>query len=159
MTFDLAICGSLPTPCNGKSGVAVCQNDDQNAAHSCGKSSTLELTYFDESLTLTYEEGDVCHHNDRRRRVRVNFECDRMANLSVPPHYVEENECEYSFEWATPLACPPRELACVAAGGKYDLTPLLGNRVWRVDTDGTREGEYYNYVIGGCRYVPTYIRI
>lgn len=98
-TFDLAICGSLPTLCNNHSGVAVCQNDSQKRIHSCGKSSTQELVYFDDSLTLTYEDGDLCHHNDRNRRVRVNFECDRFANLSAPPHYVEENECEYSFEW------------------------------------------------------------
>ncbi len=65
------------------------------------------------------------------------------------PRYLNESECAYSFEWATPLACEPRELQCVAAGGKYDLTPLLGNQHWVVDT-GEVGGEYV-YVIGGCR--------
>ncbi len=151
-SFDLAICGSLPTPCNNKSGVPVCQTEIANQKqHACGTNESLELVHFDGSLSLTYEDGDLCHHNQRSRRVRVNFECDRTANLSTFPHYIRETDCQYSFEWATPLACPPRELACVAAGGKYDLTPLLGNKFWYVDTGGSELGEYYVYVIGGCR--------
>ena len=120
----------------------------------CGNSSSLKLVYFDGSLSLTYTGGEVCNHNQQERRVRVNFECDRAAGLSTPPRYIRELGCEYSFEWATPLACPPRELSCVAAGGKYDLTPLLQNRLWRVDvSSGGQEGQSYNYVIGGCRLV------
>ncbi len=113
------------------------------------------MVYFDGSLSLTYGGGDVCNHTQQERRVRVNFECDRAAGLSTAPHYLRESDCAYSFEWATPLACPPRELACVAAGGKYDLTPLLENRLWRVDASsgGEEGGQFYNYVIGGCRLV------
>ena len=127
----------------------MCQNDSSNHTHSCGVNTTQRLTYFDGSLYLTYEDGDICHGTKRTRSVLVNFECDRMANLSTSPRYLRESDCAYSFEWPTPLACVPRELECVAAGGKYDLTPLLENRLWHVDTRGV--GGDYTYVIGGCR--------
>lgn len=151
-SFDLGICGSLTSPCNGKTGVSVCQRDAEGHVHVCGKSSTQKLVYFDGSLYLKYQGGDRCHHNNRDRSVLINFECDRTANMSSSrPRYVKESDCAYSFEWATPLACPPRELECVAAGGKYDLTPLLGNRHWEVDTRGIWGA--FSYVIGGCRSV------
>ena len=60
----------------------------------------------------------------------------------------QEVDCEYSFEWPTLLACPHKELECVAAGGKYDLRPLLHYRNWMVTTSGD-----YSIVVGGCRYI------
>ncbi len=68
----------------------------------------------------------------------------------MPSRYVQERDCEYSFEWPTALACPPRELECLAEGGDYDLQPLLGNRNWVVTTFGSNS---FTYIIGGCRWV------
>lgn len=151
LTFDMAICSALPTPCHNQTGVTVCQTDSTNRKHACGLSTTQELVYFDGSLYLKYEDGDICNHNQRSRSVLINFECDRTANMSTTtPRYVRESECAYTFEWPTPLACAPRELECLAAGGKYDLTPLLGNRHWEVDTRGVDGGDFI-YIIGGCR--------
>ena len=149
--FDLAICGYLATPCSeGKTGVTVCQTDSNKKKHTCGVNTTQTLTYFDGSLSLSYKEGDTCSHVHKNRSVLVNFECDRTANMSTTtPRYVRESDCAYTFEWPTPLACVPWELECVAAGGKYDLTPLLGNRHWEVDTRDAGGG--YVYIIGGCR--------
>lgn len=151
-SFDIGICGSLPpSSCNEKTGVSVCQEDSTHKKHSCGASSSQKLVYFDGSLSLKYEGGDLCHHNNKKRSVLVNFECDRTANVSSTlPHYLRESDCGYTFEWPTPLACEPQELECVAAGGKYDLTPLLGNKLWEVDTQGVGDDVY---VIGGCRLV------
>lgn len=130
--------------------MTVCQTDSVHKTHACGQNSTQKLVYFDGSLYLKYSEGDMCHHNQRNRSVLINFECDRTANVSTAvPRYLREDDCDYSFEWPTPLACEPQELECVAAGGKYDLTPLLGNRHWEVDTKDA--GGSFVYVIGGCR--------
>lgn len=150
-SFDLAVCGSLPSPCNGKTGVPVCQVDSTNKSHACGLNTTQQLVYFDGSLYLKYSSGDLCRHNGRNRSVLVNFECDRTARPSTTavPRYLRELDCGYSFEWPTPLACEPQELGCVAAGGKYDLTPLLGNRRWEVET--AEQGGAFVYVVGGCR--------
>lgn len=157
-TFDMAICGSLPAPCNKNVGVAVCQRDSVNKTHSCGLNTTQKLIYFDGSLYLKYKNGDMCHHNHKNRSVLINFECDRTANMStLRPQYLREEDCAYTFVWPTPLACAPRELECVAAGGKYDLTPLLGNSHWTVDT---REvGGKFTYIIGGCRYIRTWVNL
>ena len=99
---------------------------------------------------MEYSGGDTCSNN-KNRSVRINFECDRTASMSNGPHYLAESACAYSFEWPTPLACLPQELECVAAGGKYDLTPLLGQHNWEVDTAAV--GGAFKYVIGGCRSV------
>ena len=58
----------------------------------------------------------------------------------------QEVDCEYSFEWPTLLACPHKELECVADGGRYDLRPLLHYQNWMVTTSGE-----YNIAVGGCR--------
>lgn len=63
---------------------------------------------------------------------------------SLPP--IQEVDCEYSFEWPTLLACPHKELECVAEGGRYDLRPLLHYQNWMVTTSGD-----YNIAVGGCR--------
>lgn len=61
---------------------------------------------------------------------------------------MREDNCDYTFEWPTVLACLPRELECVAEGEKYDLRALLEIRNWEVKVGG---GSRYHYVIGGCR--------
>ena len=130
--------------------MTVCQTDSNGKSHACGLKNTQQLVYFDGSLYLKYQNGDRCHGNQKNRSVLINLECDRTANVTTSiPRYLQETGCAYSFEWPTPLACPPRELECVAGGGKYDLTPLLGNRKWIVDTGEV--GGAFVYVLGGCR--------
>lgn len=152
-TFDLALCGALGQLCNKSSDVgtvAVCQRDSKGEHHICGKNSTQLLQYFDGSLTLKYTDGDVCHHVKAKRSVLINFECDRTLNDAMgTPKYVREKDCQYTFEWPTALACEPQELDCMAAGGKYDLRPLLERKTWRVDKGEVKDD--YEYVIGGCR--------
>lgn len=148
-SFNLSVCVPLETQCNEIWNVSVCQFDSTNY-HVCGLSTNQELTYFDGALSLRFKGGDRCHHNSKDREVLVMFECDRAANISgTRPKYLNESECAYSFSWPTPLACLPQELDCVAAGGKYDLTPLLQRKHWEVETSSVVGS--YSYVIGGCR--------
>lgn len=147
VSFNMSIC-SPAVPCNNTQGVAVCQRDSVKKYHSCGLISSRELTYFDGSLTLRYSGGDLCHHNQQNRSVLVTFECDRLASVSgTVPTYMNESKCSYLFTWPTPLACMPQELDCVAAGGKYDLSPLMQRRHWAVATHMAG----VSYFIGGCR--------
>lgn len=151
-TYHLSICNPLDHVCtqNDKGQVAVCQLDTNQNHHTCGLSNTQLLTYFDGSLTMKFTGGDTCHQS-KHRSVLINFECDRtLANYKGYPRFVSENEeCGYTFDWPTALVCPPRELECLADGGRYNLQALLQQRVWRVR--GLDNG--YNYVIGGCRWV------
>lgn len=151
VSFTLSMCGPLADQCSGKSNVSVCQQDSTHKFHACGLSTNQELSYFDGVLALRFKGGDICRHNKKQREVLVTFECDRFASVSgTRPKYLKETDCAYSFSWPTPLACLPQELDCVAAGGKYDLTPLLQRRHWQVDT--RTANQTYSYVIGGCRY-------
>lgn len=150
----MSICSPLDHPCKSDTDnhtVAVCQIDSSKKAHICGISNTQILTYFDGSLTMTFKGGDVCHHNNKNRSVLINFECDRtLADYKGHPHFVSESEdCGYTFDWPTALACPPKELECIAGGGRYNLQPLFQQQVWIV----RGLGNGYNYVIGGCRYI------
>jgi len=148
-SFNMSICSPLTTPCNGTSGAAVCQQDSNGKYHQCGLYSSQKLTYFDGSLTLSYSGGEICKHTKSSRSVLVTFECDRLASASSTlPTYLNESSCSYLFSWPTPLACLPQELDCVAAGGKYDLTPLMQRRDWEVYSSLT--GVYY--YIGVCRW-------
>ena len=152
-TFDLAVCGALTKACNKSSDigtVAVCQRDSKGQHHVCGKNATGILKYLDGSLSLKYSEGDMCHHVKAKRSVLINFECDRsLSNPIGTPRYVHEKDCQYTFEWPTALACEPKELDCVAAGGKYDLRPLLERKTWKVEKGEVKDD--YEYVIGGCK--------
>ena len=151
--FNISMCVPLEK-CGEEHKVSVCQLDSANKYHVCGLTNSQKLSYFDGALSLHFGEGEVCKHNNRPREVLVALECDRKANISdTRPVYLNESECVYSFAWATPLACLPQELDCVAAGGKYDLTPLLQRRHWEVDTRTAEDA--YSYVIGGCRCVCT----
>ncbi len=150
--YHMSICSPLDHFCKNESDiktVAVCQLDSSNKQHICGLSNTQTLTYFDGSLTMTFKGGDNCHHNNKKRSVLINFECDRtLADYKGYPRFVSESEdCGYTFDWPTALACPPQELECLADGGRYNLQPLLQQQVWTV----RGLGNDYSYVIGGCR--------
>lgn len=152
-TWDLTVCQPLSTTCHGSNNAAVCQHsgtgEHGTGEHMCGDFSTQTLRYFDGSLSLSYTGGDQCHHVNAPRSVLINFECDRTVYVGEP-QYVKESNCGYTFEWPTALACSPRELECVAAGGKYDLRPLLENQNWLVNVEESTQDQF---VIGGCRWV------
>ena len=146
--FHLSLCTPLNHTCHGQDGVAVCQNASTGHDFSCGLHSTQRLQYFDGSLTLSYDHGDKCSRSNTTRSVRINLECDRSTEVG-DISYIREESCSYSFVWPTALACLPLTLSCEAAGGKYDLTPLLQNQVWSVSEGADKGG--YEYVLGGCR--------
>lgn len=148
--FQISVCSPLAHPCSTSlNDVAVCQKAVNKNEFSCGRSSTRALIYFDGSLKMSYTGGDLCRHNNKNRSVLINFECDRtLADYKGQPHFLLENEdCGYTFDWPTPLACLPREIECVAVGGQYDLRPLLQQQVWDVK-NGINN---FTYKIGGCR--------
>lgn len=150
-TWNVTLCGALNSTCSQTrqdvGTVPVCQYTSDSRTFVCGSLSTQTLQYLDRSLSLRYTGGDFCHHFGRNRSVLINFECDNSVYIGEP-RYVREDNCDYTFEWPTVLACLPRELECVAEGEKYDLRALLEIRNWEVKVGG---GSRYRYVIGGCR--------
>ena len=147
-SFNLTVCGKLNHTCNSLESATACQHTAQGKDFKCGDFGSQTVRFFDGSITISYGGGEVCKHNKRARSVLVNLECDRSVYIGEP-RYVRESDCEYSFEWPTALACPPRELECVAEGGKYDLRPLFDGRSWVVNTESSDDG--YRYLIGGCK--------
>ena len=145
--WEVTACGFLNHTCDGSNSAPVCQHADSHE-YKCGEYETQSLKYFDGSLTVSYTGGRKCHHVDRNRSVLINLECDRTVYIGEPK-YVQESDCEYTFEWPTALACPPRELECVAEGGKYDLRPLMETQNWEVN-NGLDAGKH-RILIGGCR--------
>ena len=153
VSWRVTVCGALQGGGEGGEGgcgdgVPICQADSHGVHHSCGSLGSQQLRYFEGSLTMAYTGGDKCNHVSVERSSEISFECDR-SNYTGAPAFVSEVDCVYTFVWPTALACPPRELECVVAGGKYDLRPLLDSRNWLVSKAEGVGGDY-QYVIGGC---------
>ena len=150
--YTITLCDVLgQSNCKGN-GTSVCQSTSKHH-FSSGKYTSMELTYVEGSLTLFYRGGDNCSNGDIRT-TEIDFLCDRLAGddyFGQPKFVSESSHCHYLFEWATPLACPPAELSCVAGGGKYNLKPLMEKRNWFVS--GGNNGELY--VIGGCQAIDS----
>ncbi len=151
--YTFTLCDVLTeSKCTGND-IAVCQSVNSDRYVSSGKYSSMELTYVDKNLFLFYKDGDSCSGNDSRT-TEIDFICDRFAGddyFGEPKFVSESSHCHYKFEWATPLACPPDELSCLALGGKYDLQPLMEKRNWFVSGDDKE----YQYVIGGCQSIDS----
>lgn len=152
-SYNITACGPLTGagsgPCTA-GDTPLCQVDSNGVAHSLGQVSTQRLSYFEGSLTLTYSGGEVCRKTGKERTVVIDLDCDRSVYIGTP-RYIQEDNCSYTFVWPTALACPPRELQCMAGGGRYDMRPLLQQRNWVVDAPRGGGGSRGTYVIGGCR--------
>ena len=143
----------------GGSIVRVSQEYD-TTCHSLG-SDPGRLKYADGALTMTYSYGDRCHTNFARTSI-INFFCpkdvkDLPANTTSHLRYVEEDNCLYTFEWVTPLACPKEEVEdasdCGFQLGKvsYSLAQLIpeSDTNWLV-VGGSKSFNTSCYMISAC---------
>ncbi len=66
-----------------------------------------QLTYRNGLITLSYEDGQLCH-GKYNRTTTIMFTCDLAAYGSEGPVFLNETwDCEYLFEWPTAHACMP----------------------------------------------------
>ncbi|XP_033118003.1 cation-independent mannose-6-phosphate receptor-like [Anneissia japonica] len=103
----------------------------------------------DGSVSIQYENGDICNGNVRYS-TRIIFECsDRPGS---PVLQVVSNECEFVFSWQTPAACPLQSNTgnnCVVddpeLGFQFNLTSLYNS-----SKDYEVVGGAYQFVINPC---------
>jgi len=150
-TYWINLCGALVNSKECSKDSAGCQKPKgSTSSFSLGKSNTEKLKYVDGSIVLTYEKGDVCHHNNRPRIMEVTFQCDNENGSTGQPYFREENDCLYRFLWPTVLACKPKTIDCIAEGGKYDLRLLrIATPNWHIQNSNVyNDRELY---ISVCR--------
>ncbi|KAH0622428.1 hypothetical protein JD844_024730, partial [Phrynosoma platyrhinos] len=91
---------------------------------------TTKLTYENGLIKINYTSGETCH-KIYQRSTAIFFYCDPHPNLE-PVFLKETEDCNYMFEWHTPLACPPfRSIDCSYkdnAGNSYDLSSLTRHK-------------------------------
>ena len=164
-TYHFSICsgpgvdvGDCPID-NGGSVVRVSQ-EYSTSCKSLG-SDPGRLKYADGALTLTYSYGDHCHTNFARTTI-INFFCpsdvkDFPSNVTSQLRFVEEDNCLYTFEWMTPLACPKEEVSDASACGfdlgdaAYNLAQLIpaADKNW-LAVGGSKSFNTSCYMISSC---------
>lgn len=154
-TYLINICQPLQTDKAGCAGAAVCQIKPLDAEFSvdAGKPNST-LVYRNGLVTLTYAEGAGGCKGSFNRTSIITFVCDHSTMGWEGPEFVSESEdCTYTFEWRTMLACPPivKSECSVSLGdaGIVDLSPLSDPRENYVVTTTTG----VKYVINVCRSV------
>eukprot|EP00042_Codosiga_hollandica_P059240 m.908301 g.908301 ORF g.908301 m.908301 type:complete len:2204 (+) comp60100_c0_seq3:1210-7821(+) len=131
-TYFIALCGLANASCAGAndSNAAACQTPSSGSGNTYslgGASSSLEID--DGILTLTYEDGTLCH-GVYNRSTTIVFVCNASASGAAGPTFLDErSDCNYAFEWQTLLACPPEldPIECTVddnAGHTFDFSDL-----------------------------------
>lgn len=126
--FRLNICGQLTDSVCGADS-AMCIRDGGTAIS--GGQVSRKLSYKDNILELSYEEGSPCAANPSlKHKTIVHFVC-RPANTSLsPPEPVlidsSRETCTHFFSFHTPLVCEQPVKCSVQNGSSLiDLTPLV----------------------------------
>eukprot|EP00043_Microstomoeca_roanoka_P017824 m.187190 g.187190 ORF g.187190 m.187190 type:complete len:2655 (-) comp16710_c0_seq1:257-8221(-) len=121
-TYHVGLCGPN-SYCGGQ--VAVC-----DAAKSSFGQSNTELSFNQDSLFLTYRNGDSCS-DGRTKATTVQFRCGTDDGLAGPT-VLHDDGCLLELEWATRAACKEefQTMSCVAYDGKrrFDLSRLIDSQ-------------------------------
>ncbi|XP_007943478.1 cation-independent mannose-6-phosphate receptor [Orycteropus afer afer] len=87
----------------------------------------------DDSIVLKYVDGDLCPDQIRKRSTTIRLTCSKSQVNSRPMFISAVEDCEYTFSWPTPAACPVRsnvhdncQVTNPATGHLFDLTSLSG---------------------------------
>ncbi|XP_069811536.1 cation-independent mannose-6-phosphate receptor [Dendropsophus ebraccatus] len=125
-SIQLNICSDIKnSPCGA--GVGVCVSE--GAKHINAGKSQRQITYVDQVLQLTYEEGDQCGANPlKKHRSVFTFVCGANTAAGSLPSLMSfaEDTCTWQFSWNTPLVCE-QEIQCSVRNGAslIDLSPLI----------------------------------
>ena len=126
--YNITICGRS-LKCDGSDKVphGGCQieKEGEKRQFSIGMVNESSLQLVDGKLSLTYEHGEKCHHNNAYRKTVINFECNRNDTKGTLK-FIQENNCEYVFTFSTNLDIVCHEavpkIDCNVAG--FDLSPI-----------------------------------
>ncbi|XP_055982014.1 cation-independent mannose-6-phosphate receptor isoform X3 [Sorex fumeus] len=82
---------------------------------------------------IKYVDGDLCPDKIRKKSTIIRFTCTNGPVSSRPLFISAVEDCEYTFSWPTPVACPVRsnvhdncQVSNPITGHLFDLTSLSG---------------------------------
>ncbi|EDL83054.1 insulin-like growth factor 2 receptor, isoform CRA_d [Rattus norvegicus] len=82
---------------------------------------------------LKYVDGDLCPDKIRKRSTIIRFTCSDSQVNSRPLFISAVQDCEYTFSWPTPAACPVKsnihddcQVTNPSTGHLFDLSSLSG---------------------------------
>ncbi|XP_037376580.1 cation-independent mannose-6-phosphate receptor isoform X2 [Talpa occidentalis] len=89
--------------------------------------------WSDGATVLTYVDGDWCPDRIRKKSTTIRFICNDKQTNTRPVFVSAVEDCEYTFSWPTPAACPVRsnvhdncQVTNPNTGHLFDLTSLGG---------------------------------
>ncbi|XP_029327247.1 cation-independent mannose-6-phosphate receptor [Mus caroli] len=89
--------------------------------------------WTDGVTVLQYVDGDLCPDKIRRRSTIIRFTCSENQVNSRPLFISAVQDCEYTFSWPTPSACPVKsnihddcQVTNPSTGHLFDLSSLSG---------------------------------
>lgn len=154
-TYLINVCQPLNTLRPGCAGAAVCQTKPSEAHFSidAGKPNST-LVYRNGLVTLTYAEGAGGCKGGFNRTTVITFVCDHSTMGAEGPAFLSESDdCTYTFQWRTLLACPPiiksECTVSLGAAGLVDLSPLSDPR----GNYEVRAPSGVKYVLNVCRSI------
>lgn len=152
-SFYINICRPL-NPISGilcPPGASACRIKDGEKPISLGSvTSGPYIDSNDQRVTLKYQYGDKCpHDNTQNRSSVIKFTCNPGLSLGYPVLLEAIEDCTYIFNWETYIVCPVslphKETDCVYNDTQtlteYNLTSLKNAGVQKIP-DGS-SGFYY----------------
>eukprot|EP00057_Strongylocentrotus_purpuratus_P006175 XP_011660649.1 PREDICTED: cation-independent mannose-6-phosphate receptor [Strongylocentrotus purpuratus] len=125
-TMKLKLCGLSSDQSGECKGAAICLQAGQDK-YSLGQLSTQTISQEEEIFKVEYTGGSTCPSSEgKKRQTTIILSCDPKPSKTSPTFFSSDENCHYSFHWATAAACPADTRPCDLAyqGNVYDLSPL-----------------------------------
>ncbi|XP_066452075.1 cation-independent mannose-6-phosphate receptor [Eleutherodactylus coqui] len=151
-SIQLNICSDINNSSCG-SGVGVCVS--QGGKYINAGKSQKRISYVDQMLKLSYEDGDQCDKNPlKKHRSIFTFVCaaDTAAGrLPSLTSYIKDT-CTWEFSWHTHLACE-QEIKCSVKNGTslIDLSPLIKRVGYYEVLQSTEKDGFSDFYINICQ--------
>ncbi|KAF9193932.1 Cation-independent mannose-6-phosphate receptor CI-MPR [Haplosporangium sp. Z 27] len=122
---------------------------------SLGKMSKYPF-FRGDSLLLEYKDGEDCPNTggNYKKSTLIRFICDTSINGQGNPYLLSRsNDCNFWFEWRTPVACPVDNPSSTSGGGVFGTIVGVAILVYLFG------GIAYNRVVHharGLKQIPNY---
>ncbi|BFZ10294.1 hypothetical protein BsWGS_13333 [Bradybaena similaris] len=156
LSYHINVCRPVnPTPdvsCPG-GAVGACQTGTSGNFSLGYVQSEPVVSSIDGVVTIRYDGGDKCHKgtpNESSRSTRIIFFCDQTEH--DPVFEGESINCEYTFAWRTPSACPQQVVTgsdCKVVDPLYNFEFDLSS-LRRSSDDYNISASGYHFLLNVC---------
>ncbi|XP_048841603.1 cation-independent mannose-6-phosphate receptor [Brienomyrus brachyistius] len=150
--FYINICESLnPIPgVNCPPGAAICMDPDNGPPVDIGRITGPPVLHNNE-VSISFNSSTPCSSNANYSSI-IKFMCQQGTELGTP-QMISRMECQYVFEWATPLVCPDTisVKGCTLKDERLQFTFDLSSLSGAVQKVSSRSG---SYSVSVCGTVP-----